>query len=317
MVEDVCRNLVLVREEGCQSQADLEAIAQRIRTLAPDIEVFIVNNAIANSVTARKAARRPCLVVSFMALRGFRPRRGKVYQGGYIAKPDQVARLAAGGIDVPRAVVLEPDTVLDPAEWGDLVVVKPLARGHSSHGVGVSLRRTEAVHYVAREDYPCDHPGRHGPMMVQRFIDCGRYPSIYRVLTLFGEPLYCFRIDLHTPRPPLDSPDAQLAAGTIASNAGARTRTMVVDQRVLALARRVAAVFPEIPLQGQDIIEQAATGKLFPLEINAGGNTWQFSSDAARAMVEEMGGAHVLIDQLGAFDIAARVLIDKVRAHAQ
>jgi hypothetical protein len=52
------------------------------------------------------------------------------------------------------------------------------------------------------------------------------------------------------------------------------------------------------------------------LEINPGGNTWHFSSPWATAFEKERGGRK-LKDQLGAFDIAARVLIEKTRTGGQ
>ncbi len=49
--------------------------------------------------------------------------------------------------------------------------------------------RAVRVRFRAPEDYPAGHPGRRGPMMVQQFINTGERISLYRVLTLFGEPL--------------------------------------------------------------------------------------------------------------------------------
>lgn len=317
MSSEIEKNLILVRQNGFQSQADFRAITQRVRNLAPDIEPFIVNNSIGNAVTRRKAAGRPSLIVSFQALHRFRPARGRIYQGGYIPKPDQMRRLGAAGLPVLKSAVLTPELTLEDPNWGELVVLKPLALGYSSHGLGVSVQRRARVRYRAPQDYPADHPGRHGPMMVQRFVDSGERPCVYRVLTLFGVPLYAFLIRLDRSRPPLDCPDDELEAAVIASNSGERRRIMIEDEDVLDCARAVYPAIPEVPLQACDIIRDQRSGRLYVLEINAGGNTWQFSSKAARPMIEQMGGAHVLIDQFGAFDIAARVLAQRVRAEAE
>ncbi len=311
------KNLILVQEYGWQSINDFNAIAKLISEIAPDIETFIVNNAISNSVTRKRAAKRPTLVVSFGALRGFNTARGRICQGGYIPKPEQVKRLEAANVAVPKSAILTPELVLDTREWGKFVVLKPLARGHSSHGAGVNILRTSEVVYVQPADYPEGHPGRDGSMMVQQFINCGERLNVYRVLTLFGVPLYAFLILLDEPRQSLDTPDIDLQSVVIASNSGARQRTMVDDENVMELARNISSAFPEVPLQGCDIIRDAHSGALYALEINAGGNTWQFSSDIAKPMVEQMGGAHVLIDQFSAFDIAARVLVERTRVEAE
>jgi hypothetical protein len=93
---------------------------------------------------------------------------------------------------------------------------------------------------------------------------------------------------------------------------------LIHDPDILALAREVYRAVPEVPLQGCDILREAATGKLFAIEINPGGNTWHFSSDFAKPMIEEsLGTTEPLIDQFGVFEVAARVLIEKTRAEAE
>jgi hypothetical protein len=78
---------------------------------------------------------------------------------------------------------------------------------------------------------------------------------------------------------------------------------------------------PAIPLQGVDIIREAATGRLFVLEINAGGNTWHFSSkrmeERRKSHPETYLTREERIAQFGAWDVAARVLIERARQQAR
>ena len=143
----------------------------------------------------------------------------------------------------------------------------------------------------------------------------------------FGEPLYCRKGFTLKPRPPLDAPDEVLLKAQIATNAETGTRKRAQfsnDADVLDLARRAYAAMPAIPLQGVDIIREAASGRLFVLEINAGGNTWHFSStymeERRKSRPAEEQSAHPReerIAQFGAWDVAARVLIKKTREEAR
>jgi hypothetical protein len=98
------------------------------------------------------------------------------------------------------------------------------------------------------------------------------------------------------------------------------------EDDTLELARRVHDAFPTIPLLGIDIIREEKTGKLFVIECNAGGNVWHFSSKTNVPLRRILGGASLVgakkaeevarqmhIDQFGAFDRAAEVLVRKTR----
>ena len=50
------------------------------------------------------------------------------------------------------------------------------------------------------------------------------------------------------------------------------------DPDVLAFAREVHGAFPRKPVLGIDILKRESDGKLFALEVNAGGNVWHLSS---------------------------------------
>jgi hypothetical protein len=312
------RNLILVHQPGRQDRADFEAIAKKVQELADDIEAFVASNEIPSSVTRKKAARRPTLVFSPGNLIAFRPLRGKIYAGAPIPKLEQMARFTAAGLAVPAFAELTPNLVLSEQVFGTHVVVKP---GHSlaSHGKDITLMRRAAVRYQPPESYPPDHPGRLGPMFVQQFVDTGVHVNHYRVLTLFGEPIYAHRNISTIARPPLDAPDDILAQVAVKArrHAGAARTELIRDPDILAFACRTYAAMPEIPLHGVDVIREEKTGKLFVLEVNPGGNTWIFSKGEVTTRLKAALGVDRLTDQFDALTTAAKVLIARTRAEAE
>jgi glutathione synthase/RimK-type ligase-like ATP-grasp enzyme len=272
-----------------------------------------------NSVSRREAGALPTLIVSPGPLESFRPLRGKVYQGSQVPKFEEIKRLRAAGVPVPRTAVLTPDLNLDPAEWGELVVLKPTDIPTSSRGKGINLVRTSRVRYKQPEEYPPDHPGRLGPMMVQQYIDTGEKLTGHRVLTFFGEPLCTHFSRSSAARVGPSASDEQIENAIVAMQAGGdRERILTIDEEVIALARRAHAALPEIPLKGCDIIREASSGRLYVLELNSGGNTWHFSSDFATHIRHYHGSEFVLRQrqQFDAMRTAARVLVDRVRSEA-
>jgi hypothetical protein len=312
------RHLVLVHTPGFQDAGDFEEIAQKVREFAPDIEVFVAYNEIPSSVTRRRAARMPTLVVSPGQLIDFRPLRGKIYAGTAIPKLEQLARFKAAGVPVPPSVEITPDVNLPEVAFGSHVVVKP---GYStaSQGHHMTLMRREAVRFQPRESYPQDHPGRYGPMFAQRFIDTGEYVNHHRVLTLFGTPLLAFKTAATVARAPLAAPDDVLAAVMVKARRrdAPIARELTRDPDILGLAQRTYGAIPEAPLQGVDIVREASTGRLFVLEANPGGNTWIFSKGDMSARLKNALKVERLSDPFDAFTTAAKVLVERTRSEAQ
>jgi hypothetical protein len=309
---EAVRNLVLVHEPYVQDKADLEAIAHEVRALAPDIEVFIASNDTPSSTTRKWAARRPALVYSPTELRSFQPLRGKVYAGALITKDVQVRRLAEAGLPVPDFALLTDDFELDPDRFGPIVMIKPT--GFTSHGSGIEMVETHALAGSRWRDYPAIRAGE-TQFVVQRFIDTGKYPSHYRILTLFGEPIFGFRAQSTVPRPHLDVEPKVLAAGPFMARHGQRRLTASVETDVLDLSRRTFAAISEVALHGCDIIRESETGRLFVLEVNPGGNTWSFSSKWAALLRTELDMPD-LSRQFDAWKTCARVLVDRTRSEA-
>jgi hypothetical protein len=315
----VARHLVLGYRPGWQSLDDLNAIARHVADIDPTIATFIVPTTHHNGVTRKRAAKRPTLVVSNGRIPVFRPLRGKVYQGWAIPKIEELRRLAAAGVPVPRTAILTPGLKLDPAEWGAFVIVKPTDIASSSHGYGIQLMRTPRVRYIAPSDYPHDHPGRLGPMMVQQYIDTGPKLALYRALTLFGEPLYVQFNCARGPRVDLSASDDEIEKAAIAHQAvDEQDRYLVKEADVIALARAAHEALPEIPLKGCDLLREDGTGKLYVIELNCGGNTWHFSSRHLEKLRAELGPAYESerYRQFDAMRTAARVLVERTNAEA-
>ena len=300
------RHLVLVHQPRAQDRNDFEEIAALVRRKAPDIEVFIASNETPSSVTRRQAAKRPSLVFSPVYLRYFEPSRGKVYSGQLLTKQQQMARFVAAGLPVPpfwfgSGGRPAPDT------FGEFVLVKSALLG-ASRGKNIVLMRTAA----AMAALP-----RLGDVFLQRFIDTGTYPSYYRVYTIFGRPVAAHKNTSTVARSAHDATDDALENSIVqARRDTGQTKTFCHEQDVLELAAQVWKALPEVPFHGCDIIREEATGKLYVLEINPGGNTWVFSRENTASVIAELGGAD-LKQQFNAFETIADALIERTRLEAE
>lgn len=154
-----------------------------------------------------------------------------------------------------------------------------------------------------------------GATVVQRFIDTGEYPSHYRILSLFGEPIFGFRALSTVAGPALDSSNELLAAGPYMAKHGQRRLIEPVEADVLALARRTFDAVPEVALHGCDIIHESGSGRLYVLEINPGGNTWSFSSKWAGLLRSELNMPD-LAAQFDAWKTCARLFVERTRREA-
>lgn len=306
-------HLILVHQPTKQARSDYEAIARRIEAQDPGIAVFIVDTKDAGLSDARFDAARPALTVSPMPIKRFVPPRGAVCQGFEYPKGEQYARLAAAGLPVPRWARVAPGVALDAREWGPYVVVKPeLGR----KGAEIFIKKTGRVRYRPPETFGEDHPARKAPLLVQRFVYTGRWPSNYRVVTLFGEPLMSWRCEQSREHRPLESRwDFKALGGlSVVSNKRDSRYALAAEPDVLALARAAHQAFPEQPLLGTDIVRDADSGELWLLECNPRGDAWLISSDMGR-MIERANGIDFAA-QFGALDVASRVLARETRVRA-
>jgi hypothetical protein len=307
-------NLILVHQKSKQDRADFEAIARRVSELAPDIRVFIVDTKHADWSDPRFEPAVPTLTMSPMPIKRFVPPSGTVCQGHEFPKDEQYRRLAGHGVPVPDWATIVPDIALDPEQWGPYVVVKP-ALGRK--GAEIHIKKAGRVRYKPPEGFAQDHPARKAPLLAQRFIYTGKWPSNYRVVTLFGRPLLCWHCEAAHRYVPLHSRwDFKAKGGiTVVSNKTDSIYRLADDADVIALAAQAHAAFPDQPLLGTDIVRDADTGKLHVIECNPRGDAWLISSDMGR-MIEAANGLD-FEHQFGALDLATAVLISETRLRAR
>lgn len=289
-------NLILVHQETKQDRADYEEIARRA-----DVDVFIVDTKAPGVADPRFDASAPTLTVSPMPIKKFTPPRGPVCQGFEHPKSEQYKRLSKLALPVPRWAAIDPETALDPRDWGPYVVVKPdLGR----KGAEIFIKRTGRVRYRA--------PG----FLAQQFVYTGRWPVNYRVVTLFGRALMSWRCEADHRFVPLESRwDFKARGGiTVVSNKKDSRYTLAFDAEVIALAERAHAAFPDQPLLGTDIVRDADTGALYVIECNPRGDAWLISSVMGR-LIEQANGLDFAA-QFGALAIAAETLSRETRRRA-
>ena len=318
------KNLILIHRHGAGYEKDFREIAEKVHALEPGIVIFLLPAMLKKSLPERDWAY-PSLTVALSSRFKFPVRRGPVLKNQQVEKLGQQEVFRKHGIPTPPALPFRFGMALDPILFGEFVVLKPMDLQQTSRGDGVHLIRRRRLLGMKHEGFPPGHPihsARQG-YLAQRFVDSGEHPSYIRVQTFLGKAIYSWQTTLIQPRCPLDAEDEELERATIATQGGAKTRRLVFDADVLALAERVHAALPHIPMLGVDIIREAGTGRLFVLECNPGGNTWHISSDIGEKIRLGLGdaeangkeraeeiGRRIMIDQFGAFDIVARRLAD-------
>ena len=313
------KNLILVANPRGMDPKDFEEIAEIVSRDNKQLNVFAVTVDQPASIIADKFWRNPTLTISFGETGQFKPPRGILLQNRPIHKYQQYVQFCLAGVNTPRTANYERERAYEASDWGEFCIIKPADLGKMGKGGNVRLQRTARLASFDPAQYPEEHAFRKSGLLVQSFVDTGRCPINWRVLTLLGEPLYCFKSICPVERPPLDAPDEVIEAAIVEPkhpNIKEKfdyndIRSFEADPEVLAFARQVNRAFPRIPLQGCDIIRDAATGKLYVLEVNPGGNTWHFSSPLFARQREILGGKDVFKRQLGAFAAAARVLAQR------
>jgi hypothetical protein len=297
--------------------ADYEKIAARIHVIARGIMVHLLPDALQSREVMLHLNKLRSITFSPTVLRQFTPPRGPVFSGQAIPKAEQMRLMAKSGVRTPKWTFLTPHKTFDEAEWGCVVIFKPSAFGFASAGRGIELMRTSAVRYLPPSAYPTDHPGRKGPMIVQQFINSGEYAEDYRVVTIFGHPLYALKRRSLVPMENIIKTGAIRSTTGVVSNAsaaGQREVHLCYEKSILDFAARLYLAVPQVPFQAVDVRRDVSTGHLYCLEINPGGHTWNFSSKRAQ-LVPTIDGKR-REEQFGAWEIAARALITMAHSHA-
>jgi len=303
----------MVANRALKHHSSFEEIRANIADRAADIDCRVIDDQ-RERVRRWQFATRPTMVFSPIPLDKFVPARGRVFAGRILPKSDEYAALDAAGIPVPRWALLGPEMSPDLSGFPDYVVTKP-DRGW--RGANVKIKRRGRVRYKP----PANDEVVESPYtLVQEFIYTGRWPVSYRVTSLFGRVLHCWRVEADRQRRPLQSPDA-FAGGSagggmsIVSSGKGSVFTFCNDDEILQFGSSAHRAFPDIPLLGVDVVRDARTGQLFVLEVNASGYVWHLDSETGRGIQRDHG-----LDfrrQFNAIERAAETLIAQTRAHAE
>lgn len=315
------RNLIIIHR-GPDYQRDFDEIATKVRSLDPMINVYHLPSLLKTELP-KAAWRHPTLTVSLTPEFRLPIKRGPVLRNQPIEKLIQADIFRRHTIPVPPAQPFQFGMTLDPILYGEFVILKPMDLEQTSKGDGVHLIRRRRLHNMKISDFPPNHPihkARTG-YIVQRFIDTGINPSFYRIQTFLGQAIYAWHSTLVESRCALDASDEEIERTVIASQGGEKSRRLIGDPDIIAMAERVHATLPHIPMLAVDCIREAGTGRLFVLECNPGGNTWHFSSKIGEKLRLGFGDAktngvnaaneiarRMFIDQFNAFDIVAERL---------
>jgi hypothetical protein len=313
------KNLILVANKRNLDPDDFHEIAARVSAENSRIDAFVVTVEQPASAIPEKQWRNPTLVISFGETGAFQPPRGLLLQNRTVHKYQQYVQFSLAGVATPHTANFSPQVEYSEEEFGEFTILKPIDLGKMGKGGLVRLQRTRRLAAFDRSQYPEDHPLRTSRLLLQSFIDTGVYAVSWRVLTLLGEPLYCFRSASGVERPPLDSSDELIEKAVVepkhpegkAKVGYENLRAFVIDQEIMDFARKASRAFPRVPLQGCDIVREAGTGKLYILEVNPGGNTWHFSSPLFLPQRTKLGGKETFTKQLDAFGVAARTLAQR------
>lgn len=252
---------------------------------------------------------QPTVVVSLRPLERFLPRWATVWQQVWLDKVQEYTRLEQAGVPVPRWKAVRQSELPDLSDFGQFVVVKPSA---GAKGALVRIMRKEKVQW---RPLFVESLGRTSETLIaQEYIHSGPWPTTWRVATVFGEPVWCWRVEANRSHPPLDyNPQhpEEFAGKSIVSTGHGCTYQPETPRDVLELARQVYRAFPTIPLLGIDIIREAATGKLYVLEVNASGGTFRLSPEDAKSLGIDVFG------QFGGVRAMARGIYRRLMAEAR
>jgi len=313
------RLLILVFSLKRADRQDFTEIAQEVQRLSPRTAIYIATPHDRYDDVPARWRELPTLTVGMgVNLGRFLPLKGALVHARAIPKLDQFARFRSTGITTPETERFKPGHTYDEARWGEFVILKPLSLGMTSSGSGVRLMRTRRLANIQGPAELASIVGSNAPVLVQSFIDTGENPTSWRILTLFGRPLFSMKFWSPLKRPSLTSDDPAIESAIVETKhpelkkkfGMEELRELTFRQDILDFASQVAKAFPNIPVQGIDIVEDLPTRTLHVLEINGGGNVWHISSPRSASTRKAGLTREKRIAQLGAWRIAAEGLID-------
>jgi hypothetical protein len=180
-----------------------------------------------------------------------------------------------------------------------------------STGKDVNKMPTDLIPSLKMDDFPEDHLIRKDKYYIQKFVNTGDRPTHYRAHIFLNEIILTAQSvsKISTPKG-MDIKNA-LKISVASNNQEHRDIVLFTNKIITDFALKISQTLTTIPLLGVDILMDDVTKELFALEVNAGGNTWAFSSKIAAHYRHSAGGKKKLVLQYNAWDRAAEALVRK------
>ena len=305
--------VIVCREESLK---DFEDIARRARRLDTSIAVIILPNIFHSSQIPKYIFNLPMLVIylvnppinEFKSLKKISVKR--------LDKLEQFERYLDYGLPCLPIEAFKWGMHLSKEQYGNYVVLKP--QNIQSTGKDINMIPTHSIGDIELKDFPTDHLIHKDSYYVQKFIHTDLCATHFRVIIFLNQVLSSIKSISRINLPKEDTPLHILLNTSVASNNQEyRDIELFEDETIINFALHIASKFSDIPLLGIDILKDSSTNKLYVLELNAGGNTWAFSSAIASHFRESVGGRKKLIQQYNAWDRAAEAIILKTNQLAQ
>lgn len=264
-------NLIMFLAPDCDAES-FENLAKLVTELDPAIYTMVIED---KPQATPAIPRRPTLFFAPALIRNRPVDPGRVICGYPLSKSEEYAVLGQVGIPIPRWTKLGENEPPDLDGFGNYVVRKP---DYGGKGAEVRIVKRERVRW---KPTVTSAAGPSPTLIVQEFIYTGPWPVSYRVNTLFGRVLYCLQITANKSRSVLRGPEDFDSRGSgnsvsIVSNARDSIAEYCGDRKIIELGERAARAFPDLPMLGVDILEEAGSGRLFVTEVNALGHNWNF-----------------------------------------
>lgn len=291
-----------------QNMADFTTIMAKIGPLAPDIGVMVRPGDLSQVALPGMFSQLPRLLVYLVDPPLHMPARGCSIMVEVLPKHEQFLSFERAGVSTPRTAMIAPDLALDPAHWGERVVINPSS---DSFGRGVALVHTELLARTLRAGGDELRHLLSRQYLVQAFVDSGSIQQKYRATVFLGEVILSYRMISRKAKalPNYSSVSAAIADQYFSSDAESRYQ-LEKNDTLNEFARLAYQANPDCPLQGLDI-QCDESGKPYLIENNAGGNIWKFSD--ASTWPHKIFGPRRMIAQYGAWDLCARALAAHTR----
>ena len=313
-------NLLIIIDPTLLDPKDFSEIGELIKAKNNKIFVYILSGHFPVDQVATINWHLPTFSIGINGQGHCIPKRGPYFFNHAINKFQQIEAMKRSKIRVPNSKVYVATDIYSESDWGDYVIVKSGRIAGSSDGETAHLTPTRYLSAPEKLDEPVRSLLRNSDTIIQEFIPTGKNPTAHRIPTLLGRPLYHFKTQSTWVLPQLDPliPKTHIFDSNREDDDDkiARVCSLISDPQALALAQKIAKEFANVPLLGIDLVKSERTGDYYALEVNAGGNTWHFSSPMESDNRNQVSREE-RINQFGAWTISAQVLIEKTLYYAR